>query len=331
MRTKSKLGKIAATVGITLFVGALGLVLAVLARKDRRFEAPYPDISASQDPDVVARGRYLASGLAHCTDCHGAASLKDTRAPGQEVPLIGGHAWELPIATVYAPNITPDPETGIGRYTDRELGRILRYGVHADGRAVLPFMPFANLSDEDLTAIVSFLRAQKPVRHEVPKSSTNFLGKAVLAFVLEPKGPTGSPPRTTKREVSAKYGKYLAESVGNCINCHTELDMRTGEFLGAPFAGGAKFPVEKDPTRTFVSPNLTPHPRWGWLEGWNEDAFAARFGMGPVHADSPMPWRSYSTVTSDDARAIFRYLRTLPSAPGGPDPKVRDVLVAASP
>jgi mono/diheme cytochrome c family protein len=328
MKVKPK--KVLAYAALTLLTGVLALVALVFVRHDRKFDAPYPNITASQDPEVIARGRYLAYGLAHCVDCHGDPKAKAARAAGEEVALIGGQEWHLPIAHVVSPNITPDKETGIGRYGDKELARILRYGVHADGRQVLPFMPFANLSDEDLTAIISFLRAQKPVRNEVPEHDVNFIGKAVLSFVIGPQGPTGTPPAAVKREASAQYGKYLAESVGNCIKCHTKVDMSTGQLAGVPFSGGAELPSHDDPSRTFVSPNLTPDKRWGWLDGWNEDAFVARFRAGPVHQDSPMPWRSFASVSEGDTRALYRYLKSLPPAPGGPDPKTRDVVQAVS-
>jgi mono/diheme cytochrome c family protein len=328
MKVKPK--KVLAYAALTLLVGVLLLVALVFVRYGRTFDAPYPNITASQDPVVIERGRYLAYGLAHCVDCHSDPKQKAASAAGDELPLVGGHVWKLPIATVYSRNITPDEETGIGRYSDKELARILRYGVHADGRQVLPFMPFANLADDDLTAIISFLRAQKPVRNEVPPQEVNFIGKAVLAFVIGPQGPTGTPPTSVKREASAQYGKYLAESVGNCIKCHTKIDMSTGQLAGVPFSGGAEFPSEHDPSRVFVSPNLTPDPRWGWLDGWSEDAFVARFHAGPVHEDSPMPWRSFRSVKDDDARAVYRYLKSLPPAPGGPDPKTRDMVQAVS-
>lgn len=305
-----------------LSVAALGglLVTTVLVRQHRTFDAPYPDLHASQDASVIERGRYLAYGLAHCVDCHGDPKLKTQRAPGASIPLIGGEEWHLPFGTVRAKNITPDRETGIGRYTDPELARILRYSVHADGRAVLPFMPFANLADDDVVALISFLRSQPPVRHAVPSNEVNFLGRALLAFVLEPKGPTHTPPVHMQPAATAEYGNYLANSVGNCVKCHTRLDMRTGELIAPPFSGGAEHESTKQPGKKFISPNLTPDPTSGWLNSWSEETFVARMQAGPTYPDSPMPWRAFSRVSDDDARALYRYLRSLPAASGGPSP-----------
>jgi hypothetical protein len=92
------------------------------------------------------------------------------------------------------PNLTPDSVTGIGRRSDGEIARMLRHDVRADGRAAVPFMTAQNASDEDLVALVSFLRSQPAVRHEVPDRAPNLVGKAVLAFVIAPRGPQGTPP-----------------------------------------------------------------------------------------------------------------------------------------
>lgn len=302
-------------------IGGL-FVAAVLVRQHRTFEAPYPDLHASQDPAVIERGRYLAYGLAHCVDCHGNPEQQKTatRENDSSIQLTGGHTWKLPFGTVYSKNITPDPETGIGRYSDPEIARILRYAVHADGRAVLPFMPFADLADDDLTAIISFLRSQAPVKNEVPANELNFLGSAVLAFVMEPKGPTHTPAPAKKPEPTKEYGAYLANSVGNCVKCHTRLDLKTGELAATPFSGGARHESEKTPGKVFVSPNLTPDANSGWINAWSEAQFVSRMQAGPIYPDSPMPWRAFSRITDDDARALYRYLRSLPAAPGGPNP-----------
>ena len=323
---KSKTKKILLAAAVTPVALLLGLIAAVEVRSQRHFEAPLPDLHASDDPQIIERGKYLAYGLAHCVDCHGdPAQAADARV-GTLVPLSGGKEFRLPVGVVRARNITPDTETGIGRYSDPELARILRYGVHADGRAVLPFMPFANLADDDLVALLSFLRAQSPVRHAVPSHEVNLLGKAVLSFVIEPQGPTEPLRKSFAPQPSAEYGRYLALNVGNCVKCHTRMDLRTGKFVAPLFSGGAEHPANGDSKKMYVSPNLTPDPRWGWLNGWTEEDFVKRFQAGPVHADSPMPWNAFQSIDEDDARAIFRYLRTLPAAPGGPDPKSREVV-----
>ena len=244
--------------------------------------------------------------------------------------MSGGIKFELPVGTFYVPNITSDPETGIGAKRDEELARLIRYGVKADGRAALPFMPFADLADDDLTAIISYLRTLPPVRHEVPEHEVNVLGRVVQAYVLEPKGPTGPLKPSFPPEATPAYGEYLTHSVGNCVMCHTQVDMRTGAFAGPKFGGGAEHEAIGDPSKEYVAPNLTPDQRWGWLHGWSEDAFVARFRGGRVHADSPMPWESFQNMTETDLRAIYRYLQTLQPAQTGPDPKQRQVVVAAA-
>lgn len=307
--------------GLGIVVG--GLVVTTAVRQHRKFEAPYPNLHASSDAAVIERGRYLAFGAAHCTDCHGAPGGSGD-AVDVSTPLSGGREFHLPVGVFRVPNITPDAVTGIGRYTDAELARMLRYGVRPNGEAMLPFMPFQNLSDEDLTALISFLRSQKPVRHAVAAHDLTAVGNVVKAFVLTPRGPSAPPPARVPREVSAEYGRYLANSVGNCAGCHTKVDMRTGEFIGPKFGGGAEHPSSTEPGKNFVTPNLTPDARWGWLNGWSEEAFAARLRAGRIRPGSPMPWEAFSRVSEDDARALYRYFKSLPASSGGPDPKDRD-------
>jgi hypothetical protein len=114
------------------------------------------------------------------------------------------------------------------------------------------------------------------------------------------------------------------------VGCHTKVDLRTGAFAGPKFAGGAEMESLSDPEQRFITPNLTPDPRWGWLEGWTEDAFVQRIHSGRVHAGSPMPWQAFQHMSDDDLRAIFRYLQTVPAAPGGPDPVKREVIAVSA-
>lgn len=301
--------RIALGFALVLVLGSTALAVAVAVRQNRYFDAPYPEINASKDPDVIARGRYLALGPAHCASCHATTE-------GPEPALDGGLAFRLPIGTFYTRNITPHETTGIGRYTDREIARLLRYGVHPSGRAVLPFMPFADMTDEDLTAVISYLRSRPAIEHAVPDHDFNLIGKFAKAFLLEPSGP--AKPIRTRVEVgpTVEYGEYLATSVANCHGCHTKHSMRTGNAIGVAFAGGMTIESHTAPGTKFVTPNLTPDPTTGHITAWTEDVFVARF-KNAVETTSPMPWATFRNMTDDDLRALYRYLRSLPPAKTG--------------
>jgi len=293
----------------------IGFVILVFARFNRTFEAPYPEIKASTDSAMIARGRYLALGPAHCANCHSPLTdfLKVER--GEETPLSGGFNFELPIGTVYAPNITPDEETGIGKLSDQELARALRYGVRHDGKALIDFMPFYDLSDHDLTAIISFLRSQAPVKNLRPQNEWNFLGKAVLAFLIEPMGDAVVPP-SPPIDSTAEYGKYLAASVANCRGCHTNRDMMTGAYIGVDYAGSAKFELFDENLKLvkgkhLVTPNLTPDPETGKMNGWSKKDFIDRFRRGRVIPGSPMPWGPFSRMSDLELTALYKYLTSL--------------------
>src|SRR6476659_3095464 len=106
---KKILKRVAIGVAVFLVLGTAAVAVAVVVRENRTFDAPYPEIHASREPAVIERGRYLVTGPAHCIDCHG--TVGDLSA---ERHLVGGLAFHLPIGTVYARNITPDKQTGIG-------------------------------------------------------------------------------------------------------------------------------------------------------------------------------------------------------------------------
>jgi mono/diheme cytochrome c family protein len=322
-KTSSRLKKIALGIGGGLGVLVVGLAVAVLARENRTFPKPAVAVHVSHDPDVIERGRYLAFGPAHCVECHGAPDGLAAIDSGKEIALSGGRELRLPVGIFRPVNITPDVETGIGRMSGEDIARVLRHGIRPDGRAVLPFMSFANIAQDDLDAIVSFLVAQKPIHHAVKPTEVNVLGRIVKAFLIEPKGPTAPIRETMPATATPEYGKYLTHDVANCVGCHTKMDMRTGAKIGAPFAGG-------NAIEGFVTPNLTSDPRWGWIASWPEEVFVARFHLGRQRAGSPMPWDGFRKMSDDDLRAIFRYLRTVPPAPGGPDPSQPQTVVVAS-
>src|SRR5215468_2425887 len=120
----SFLKRVAIGIAVFLVLGTTTVAIAVVVRENRTFDAPYPDVHASTDPAVISRGRYLVTGPAYCTACHGPLD-PTTRSPVLETEphLVGGLAFHLPTGTIYARNITSDETTGIGKYTDPELAR----------------------------------------------------------------------------------------------------------------------------------------------------------------------------------------------------------------
>ena len=281
------------------------------------FDAPYPNIEAVSDPDVIERGKYLVYGPAHCATCHVPVDRIADVERGEIVPMIGGWKEDIPPVKMRAPNITPDPETGIGNLTDAEIARALRYGVGHDGRYLLPVMPFHDMSDEDLTAIISYLRAQEPIRHEPEPLRYTFLGKALLAFgILKPVPPEEvNPPQTVEKAATPEYGRYLSTAIANCQGCHTKLDPMTAQYVDTAYSGGFLFePGELTQGFAFMSPNITPDPETGIMYGWTEEQFIARFKGGRVFEGSPMPWGPFSRMDSTDLAAIYQYLQTIEPA-----------------
>lgn len=309
MKTLKKALKWTAIIVVLLIVGLLS---AVYIRQSKSYDAPYPDLHASTDSSIIARGNYLVNGPAHCTHCHNPVENWDDIAAGKQVPLEGDFVFNLPIGTLHTPNLTPD-ETGIGNLTDPEIARALRYGVGHDGRALLDMMPFHNTSDEDLIAILSYLRAQPKVKKEVPKSEYNFLGKVIYAFLMEPVGPeTGKEvPVSVKADTTAAYGEYLANYVANCRGCHTNRDLKTGAYVGEYYAGGFAMPSSTQPGITCVTPNLTPDKATGKIANWTQADFIKRIRQGRIIPGSEMPWEPFQKFSDDDLKAIYAYLQTV--------------------
>lgn len=301
--------------------GAIAVVAIALAffsyvqlSWEKVYEAPMPDIQASTDSAVIAHGKYLAFGPAHCASCHVPMDKMAQVDQGIEMPLIGGMEMELAgLGLLRSPNITPDKETGIGNMTDAQIARALRFGVGHQGHSLFPIMPFQELSDYDLTAIVSFLRTQTPVKNNVPKTEYGFLGKALHTFgVFKPVGPVNTPPQNVVADSGAQYGKYLAYSVANCRGCHTSRDLQTGQYTGPDFAGGFIFPPDKfTKGYAFVSPNITPDPTTGVMAGWSEEAFIKRFRDGRIHEGSHMPWGTFSRMSDRDLKALYAFLTSI--------------------
>ena len=283
---------------------AAGTSFAVFAT-DRHFDGD--GIRASDDPAVVERGRYLVYGPAHCVACHGDPDLPYSDA----LPLTGGRNFDLgPLGTITAPNITSGTGVGIGAMSDAAFVRSLRYGISREGKPLAPFMPFAAMADDDLRAVLSYLRTVPSEGTLAAEHDLGLLGKGGLRF-LGAKGPSERPPTSIAPERTADYGAYLANTVAGCHACHTQRSRLTGAFKGPPFAGGMTF---EENGQTFTSPNVTPLAG-GLIGAWTEQEFIDQFRAKAQFASgSPMPWQAFARMTDDDLGAIYRDLRTVDAA-----------------
>lgn len=302
-----------------------GIAVFVAGRQNLKHDAPYPEIAAATDSATLERGRYLVRNAAPCGACHGDPAQVEAMMAGAEVPLSGGYRWPIPPGTIYARNITPDAATGIGNIPDSAIARALRHGVGHDGRALLPFMEMQGLADDDLAAVISYLRAQPAVHNPVPPHDYSLLGKILRATVLaNPVGPSEPPPAAAPRGLSVERGRYLSESVALCWACHTQRDEATGAMTGPRYGGATGFLEPSDPGHVWAPPNLTSDPSTGRLASMSEDEFVARFRLGRVLPGSPMPWQNYRGLTDEDLRSIFRFLKTVPPATRDVGPPVTD-------
>ena len=298
-------------------LAAIGVSYLTLRKPAQR---PAAAMKIEATPERVAHGKYLVNHVTICFDCHsertGAYGLPFK--PGREG--VGGFVWDQRIGfpgTLAASNITPDPETGLGRWTDGEIVRALREGVDREGKALFPIMPyghFRNLADDDAAAIVAYLRTLKPQRYEKPAKSLNVPLNFIEKFVPEPvPGPVPIPDRNDR----LAYGKYLT-TIANCIECHTPKDDRDQPIPGMELAGGWTMHA---PDFTVRTTNLTPHPDT-FVGRATKEEFIGRFrSMGFTTETAPqatqgrntlMPWISYSGMTDEDLGAIYDYLRSVP-------------------
>jgi hypothetical protein len=275
-----------------------------------------PGIKVESTPERVARGKYLF-GVCGCIACH---SVTDETRFGFPVVEGGlGKGREMPglPGTIAAPNLTSDPETGAGRFTDGQLIRAIREGIGHDDRVLFPMMPYAEyreMSDADVQSLVAFIRTLPPIRNPLPPSKVMF---PVNLFIKSIPKTVESVP-SIDRSDPKKYGAYLTK-VNGCYFCHTPFEnnqLVTSKAL----AGGHVFELGKD--ARVLTANLTPDTETG-IGKWTEAQFLAKFAEykdyaanGPPKIDlahnTVMPWLELSQTAEEDLKSIFAYLRTVP-------------------
>jgi len=260
-------------------------------------------------PARLERGKYLATsvGCLYCHSPHDWSKRDDPILPGMT-----GAGQQLPYTDlpgkVFAPNLTPDKDTGAGNWTDDMLARGIREGIGHDGRALFGIMPFAhyrNMPDEDLASIVVYLRSLPPVRNVVPATEIIFPVKYIMRN--DPQPLTAAVPAPDVSD-PVKRGRFLVNVIG-CEDCHTPVDNHHVPIPGMEFSGGQIFHA---PWGTVASANLTPDA--SGIPYYNEALFIQTIRTGTVQAreiSKTMPWSILRNLNDEDLAGIFAYLKTL--------------------
>lgn len=286
--------------GVQAVVGWRALLFGPRARAltERRFEST---------PERLARGRYLVEARHGCVICHSERDWTAPGAPPRPDRLGAGLVWSaegMPWLT--APNLTPDPETGIGRVSDDAIVRAVREGIGFDGRALFALMPYGEyrrIPDEDVAAIVVYLRALPPVRNALPKTRLPFPLSVIMRGVPQPiEGPVPPPDLSTPE----KRGEYVLRTSA-CHHCHTP--MRQGQLVAElDMAGGRGFTF---PGGSIFATNVTSDATG--IGHYDAATFTQVIRTGKLGTLSPfMPWVAVRNATDEDLAAVFAYLRTLP-------------------
>lgn len=309
---------------LKLLAGLVGLVVilvgAGLAYLFTRYPAvpPPEDVRLQATPERLARGQYLVDNVVGCVVCHAdrewtrysAPVVAGTKGKGGQRFGFGAEPFVL-----YARNITP---AAVGEWTDGELVRAITTGVSRDGTPLFPLMPYpryAQMSREDIEAIVVYLRTLPAVAHDpVPPRTLDFPLPLIVRTIPAPARHVPTPDPTDR----VAYGRYLTNAAV-CADCHTPIDDQGAPLPGKDFAGGT--PFTPNGVGLVRSANLTPDATTG-IGTWTEDQFLATFR---AYRDQPartldgaerlqnteMPWTYYAGMQDDDLRAIYAYLRTL--------------------
>jgi mono/diheme cytochrome c family protein len=282
---------------------AIGVVCVALAWKPS-IEPVTPPPTASFGADRVARGAALAA-VGDCVVCHTAKS-------GQ--PFAGGRPLSTPFGVIYATNITPDAETGIGAWSEQAFVRSMREGVDRTGRYLYPAFPyphFTHATDQDIEALYAFLITRTPVSAKSPPNALVFplnirwlVAGWDLLFLR-----TGEWRPDPSQGAEWNRGAYLVETLGHCGACHTPLNALGAEEGSRAFAGGEAEGWDAPALRT-----TPPGP-----EPWSVETLTEylRTGFAPSHGAAAGPMREVTNELArapiEDVRAIAVYFASLMS------------------
>lgn len=298
----------ALAVGI-LLVCAAGVGAAVALAWHPEIARITPPAADSFDRTLVAEGEDLA-GLGNCAGCH-------TNDPSK--PLAGGRVLDTPFGKVFAPNITPHPDDGIGAWSAEAFERAMRRGILRDGTQLYPAFPydhFTHATDHQIEALYAWLMTRRPIEGQAP--GTRLAGlygfRPVVAawnLLYLKEGPL---PADASRSRQWNRGRMLVEGLGHCAGCHTPRDRFGAEDIARVYDGAW--------TEGWYAPPLNAHSPA--VRTWTPDELYTylRTGLGPHHAAAAGPMgnvtRALARVPDDDVRAIAAYVSSLMAdAPAG--------------
>lgn len=289
-----------------LLLGGL-LALPQLAAQSRAPALQRPAAGQSAQAAQVERGKYLAQA-GDCIACH--------TVPGAKV-FSGNRPMPTPFGTLFAPNITPDPETGIGRWSADDFYKMMHTGRGRDGKLLYPAMPFASytkVTRADCDAIFAYLRSVPAVRLATREHDLRFpynnrsllLGWRTLYFQ------EGEFQPNRGKSVEWNRGAYLVEGLGHCAMCHTPINALGGSSQQEAFRGGLI------PMQNWYAPSLTSNREAG-LGNWELKDIMDLLQVGVSHRGTvygPMAEVTYNSLqhmSDDDIRAMAVYLKSLPN------------------
>lgn len=290
---------------ILLVIGLLA-VLAVIgafawASRHGEVAAITPPAAGDFDATLVQQGEVLA-GIGNCSSCHTAADGAD---------YAGGYSMATPFGIVYSTNITPDPEAGIGTWSEAAFARALRQGLDREGNHLYPVFPydhFTLLSDEDVAALYAFFMTREPVATEVPENLLDFPfdNRILLAgwkyLHLDERRFQPDPEQSEEWN----RGAYLVEGLGHCGACHTPRDRLGAVDADAKFAGAGLGGGWYAPALDASSPAVVPWTEDAMvnylLDGWDSDHGIA---AGPM---TKVVNNLYDHLSENDAYAMAAYL-----------------------
>ncbi|MHA5987374.1 molybdopterin cofactor-binding domain-containing protein [Pseudomonas aeruginosa] len=289
-----------------VFGAALGM--AATALPWRAEIAPVtPPGAGSWSAAMLERGRQVAAA-GDCAVCHTVSGGKVNA---------GGLAMETPFGTLYSTNITPDPETGIGRWSFAAFERAMRQGISRDGKHLYPAFPytsFRNINDGDMQALYAYLISQTPVRQEAPANQMSFpfnqrpLMAGWNALFLK----QGEYQPNPQRSEQWNRGAYLVDGLGHCTACHSPRNLMGAEKAGKSYLAGGMVDGWEAPALNALGKSATP-----WTEselftylstGFSDKHGVAAGPMGPVVSE-------LATLPESDVRAIAHYLTSLDGQP----------------